>query len=283
MNRHGYIGRKIQLPQLQKKPAIIIAAFGSSSRAKIALNFFQKQVERKYSDHDVFWSYTSEIIRKKLGLPSIQQTLADVEAAGYRKAVVQPLHIFPGTEYQQLLETCEYFPGLRVIVGETLLHRWKYILNVLQILEKEFLTPDKGLNILALHGTPLIADPVNAAYLGLEKLVIDRYPNVIAASIEGIPDSFSVLNRVQRLRLAEQYRTVRIIPMMYTAGLHAKEDLMGEENSWRSSLETMGFTVECPMVNHANHSWFKGLAWYPNIIGCFIARLERAITLSHHY
>ncbi len=283
MNRHGYIGRKLRLPNLSVKPAIILAAFGSSSRAKIALSLFQKQVEQKYSEYDIFWAYTSEIIRLKSGLPSLQQSLAQVEAAGYRKAVVQPLHIFPGTEYQQLQETCEFFPGLRVIVGETLFHRWKFVLNVLQILEKEFLTPDKGLNILALHGTPLASNPVNTVYLGLEKLVADRYPNVLAASIEGIPDSLSVLNRIQRLKLAARHGIVKIIPMMYIAGIHAEEDLMGEKNSWRSNLENMGFTVECSMVSHKNRNWFKGLAWYPEIIGYFMARLEHAFMLSHYY
>lgn len=283
MNRHGYIGRKMRLPELRVKPAIIIAVFGSSSRAKIVLNLFQKQVEQRYTEYDVFWAYTSEIIRKKSGLPGLQQTLAEVEAAGYRKAVVLPLHIFPGTEYQQLQETCEFFPGLRIIVGETLLHRWEFVLNVLQILEKEFLIPENGLNILALHGTPLTANPVNGVYLGLEKLVRDRYPNVVAASIEGIPDALSVLARVQRLRLAERYRTVKIVPMMYIAGLHAEEDLMGEKDSWRSSLEAMGFTVECSMVNYEKRNWFKGLAWYPEISAYFMARLERAIALSNYY
>jgi sirohydrochlorin cobaltochelatase len=283
MHQHGYIGRKMRLPQLKEKPAIVIAAFGSSSRAKMALEIFKKGLEQEFPEYETFWAYTSEILRRKIGLPSLQETLAQVEAAGFRRAVVQPLHIFPGTEYQQMAETCEYFPGLRVLLSETLLHRWDFIKEIMDVVKQEFLPQEEGLNLLALHGTPLSADPVNTVYLCLERLVRDLYPNVLAASIEGVPDHEAVLARIKRQNLADQYQKVKIIPMMYLAGLHAEEDLMGEENSWRSSLENMGFAVDCPMVVHENQNWFKGLAWYPEMREFFIARLERALTLSRFY
>ncbi len=282
MHQHGYIGRKMRLPKLKEKPAIVIAAFGSSSRAKAALEIFKKRLEQEFPEHETFWAYTSEILRKKMGLPSLQETLAQVEAAGFRKVVVQPLHIFPGTEYQQIAETCEYFPGLRVLLSETLLHRWDFIKKILDVVKPDFLPSEEGLNLLALHGTPLAADPVNMVYLGLERLVMDLYPNVLAASVEGVPDSAAVLARIKRLDLASQYPKIKIIPMMYLAGLHAEEDLMGEKNSWRAALEDMGFAVECSMVT-GDIDYFKGLAYYPQIINYFIERLHRSLTLSNHY
>ena len=282
MHQHGYIGRKMRLPKLKEKPAIVIAAFGSSSHAKMSLEIFKKRLEQEFSEHETFWAYTSEILRKKLGLPSLQETLAKVEAAGFRKVVVQPLHIFPGTEYQQMAETCEYFPGLRVLLSETLLHRWDFIKKILDVVKPDFLSPEDGLNLLALHGTPLASDPVNMVYLGLERLVTDLYPNVLAASVEGVPDSEAVLTRIKRLDLASQYPKIKIIPMMYLAGLHAEEDLMGGDNSWRAALENMGFTVECSMVSE-DVDLYKGLAHYPQIINYFIERLHRSLMLANHY
>ena len=102
MRPTGYIGRKMRLPELKDKPAIVIAAFGSTRRGKAALDLFDKKVEERYRDHEIFWAYTSEFIRKKSGLPSLHQALASIESAGYRKAVVVPLHIFPGVEYQEV-------------------------------------------------------------------------------------------------------------------------------------------------------------------------------------
>lgn len=162
MNQYGYVGRKMRLPQLKEKPAIVVAAFGSSSRGKAAIDVFRHRLEEDFADYDHFWAYTSEIIRKKRGLPSLQEILAKVEAEGSRKAVVQPLHIFPGTEYQQMLETSHYFPGLRTIVSESLCHRWPFVREVLDIVSEDFLGPDEGLNLLALHWAPLGADPVNS-------------------------------------------------------------------------------------------------------------------------
>lgn len=285
MHQHGYIGRKLRVPKLKDKPAIIIVTFGTSSHAERPLEIFQQQVEKQFTDHEIFWAYSSSIICRKKNLPGLQETLATVEAAGFRRAVVQPLHIFPGTEYQQMAETCEYFPGLRVFLSETLLHRWSFVKETLAVVENDFLTPAEGLNILALHGTPLVADPVNSAYLGFEKIVTDRYPNVLAASIEGVPDYEAVLAGIRHKNLAEQYGAIKIIPMMYLAGMHAEEDLMGttKQDSWRVILESMGFVVQCPMVRHENRDYFKGLAFYPEIISFFTDRLQRTLTIAEIY
>ena len=283
MHQHGYIGRKMHLPKLQEKTAIVIAAFGSSSRGEAPIELFRQQLEEEFPDYEHFWAYTSEIIRKKKGLPGLQETLAKVEASGYRKVVIQPLHVFPGTEYQQLMETSHFFPGLRSIVSETLCHRWKYVKEVLAVLSKEFLSPDEGLNLLALHGTPLAADPVNSVYLGLEKTVTDLYDNVLAASIEGVPDHEGILRRIGKLCSNGQYNRIKIIPVMYFAGLHVEKDLMGETDSWREVLESYGLRVECPMMHYNNTDYFKGLAYYPECLVYFMERVKRALKLAQYY
>lgn len=283
MHQHGYIGRKMRLPRLQDRPAIIIAAFGSSKRGRAALSRFEERLTQEFAEHDIFWASSSEIIRRKTGQDSLQQALAGAEAAGYRKAVVQPLHIFPGTEYRQLAETCEYFPGMRVFLSETLLHRWEFLHELLTVLEKEFLSPDQGLNLLALHGTPLAADPVNIVYLGLDRLVRDRFPNVVTASIEGLPDYTGVLARLQREPLYRAWNRVHIIPMMFLAGLHVEDDLMGGQDSWRADLENLGYTVSCPTIRHDNAGLFKGLALYPEVMEHFMLRLHRTMDLTCYY
>lgn len=283
MRPNGYIGRKMRLPELKDKPAIVIAAFGSTRRGKAALDLFDKTVKERYGNHEVFWAYTSEFIRKKSGLPSLHQTLASIEAAGYRKAVVVPLHIFPGVEYQEVSEITECFPGLRILLSETLMHRWNFVKEVLAVVEKDFLPTTDGLNLLALHGTPLAADPANTAYLGLEKLVSDKYENVMAASLEGVPDHEAVLARMARHGLADSYRRIRILPLMYLAGLHVEDDLMADGGSWRSSLENMGFKVDCLKTSHEGEQFFKSLAFYPEIVGFFLNRLERSLELIRYY
>ncbi len=283
MHQQGYIGRKMHVPDLHEQPAIVIAAFGSTNRAKSVLRLFQERLTERYSDYQVYTGYTSDIIQQKLHIPSLKKTLAQVEADGYRKVVVQPLHIFPGTEYQQLTETCAYFPGLRIFLGETLLHRWSFIKEFLKMLQQEFLPPDTGYNLLALHGTPLAADPVNSVYLGLADMVRNLFANVEIATVSGVLSPDAVIARMSRDGLAAQYGRLKIIPLMYFAGMHTEEDLMGETDSWRQKLEEQGFTVECPYVSHDGESYFKGLGYYPEVIEGFLTRLERTLKLAKYY
>ncbi len=284
MTQFGYIGRKMRLPRLKDRPAIVIAAFGTSTRAGAVSDVFRKRMEEEFPEYEIFYAWTSEIIRKKLNLPGLHETLAQVEASGLRKAVVQPLHIFPGTEYTQLVETCTCFPGLRVLVGETLLHRWEFIREMLKVIEQEFLPEDKGINILVLHGTPLAADPVNTVYLGFEHLVNSLHPNVYVASVEGIPDARSVFGRIRRDVAGRGPGHARIVPVMYVAGLHAEEDLMGnDEDSWRMVLEAMGFNVDMPVVQHEDQEFYKGLAWYPEVTDFFVQRISRSLELMQYF
>lgn len=283
MRPTGSIGRKTGSIELKEKPAIVVAAFGSTRRGKAALELFDKQVKKRFSDHEIFWAYTSEFIRKRSGLPGVHQALASIEAAGYRKAVVLPLHIFPGMEYQEVAETIEYFPGLRILLSETLMHRWEYIKKVLDVVAVDFLPASEGLNILALHGTPIAADPVNTAYLGVDKLVNDRYDNVLAASLEGVPDHEAVMSRIARHNLAEKYQRARIVPLLYLAGLHVEDDLMGDSGSWRASLTDMGFEVDCMTTSCYEQQYFKSLAFYEEINTFFLDRLERTLDLMKYY
>ena len=284
MDKFGYIGRKMRLPSLEERPAIVMAAFGTSTRAGAGIEKFNQRLQELFCEYELFQAYTSDIIRKKMNLPGLRETLSSLESRGYRKAVVQPLHIFPGTEYTQLVETCASFPGLRIIVGETLMHRWQFVKQVLAIIESDFLPDKQGINILALHGSPLAAEPVNTLYLGLEQMVRGLYPNVFAASVEGVPDVDALFARLSRMRQGVSYARARIIPVMFTAGLHVMDDLMGEDESWRARLEAMGFSqVDMPAVEHQGREYYKGLCWYPEVCDMFAERLKRALELMKYY
>ncbi len=283
MNPNGYIGRKTKLPDLKKKPAVILTAFGSSGSPSDTNQRLEQRLSESLADHEFFWAYTSDILRKKNNLPGLQETLAKVEASGYRKAIVQPLHIFPGLEYQQILETCHFFPGLRVIVGETLCHRWDNICKLIDILQNDFLPTNEGLNLLAVHGSPIASAPVNISNIGIADLVKDRYPNVITTSLEGIPNADAVFKRIEREQLANKWPRIKIIPMMFQAGHHVKKDLMGNENSWKVKLEKMGFIVEISTIKLKNKTNYKALNHYPQCATFFHNRITTALALLDIY
>jgi len=280
MDKYGYIGRKKRVRTLKEEPAIIIVAFGSTNRGKVALDVFEEALKKELPGREIFWAFTSHIIRARTGCPGLAETLAKVESQGYRKAVVQPLHVFPGTEYQEVLETCNYFPGLRVITGETLFHRWSYMVDVLEVMEREFISD--GLNLLAAHGTPFAASPANTIYLGLEGL-LKKYTNALLATVEGVPHKDVVMKEISRNY--SDYKKVKIIPMMYIAGLHVEDDLIGDdEDSWKCELKKIGFDdVECASTTHNGEEFPKGLGFYPEVNQFFIDRLVRTLELEKYY
>ncbi len=260
--------------KLKELPAIVLTAFGTTKRGKAVYQLLDKLVRNEFKDYDVSWAFTSEIIREKTGDPGILQTLASLEQRGFTRVVVQPLLIFPGTEYDVLADSCQSFPGLRALVGETLLHRWHFVEEVLDIISKDFISPEDGINLLVAHGTPLSDDSANIVYLGLDHLLSRRFSNVSFCSVEGIPDREGVFRWLGKSRLR-----ARLIPFMYVAGRHVEEDLLGEGDSYKNRLEEIGFSVECLTVQHQGERFHKGLGFYEAIRESFLDRLRRSLDL----
>ncbi len=284
---------KMKTPPLKERPAIVLAAFGTSTRAQVTFDFFEKQLRQELPGYEIRWAFTSDIIRTKLNkiyaqkglhkrLYSLQEVLAKLEAEGYRKVVVQPLHIFPGLEYKEVLEICEAFPGLRIVVGEPLFFRWENVQEVLEVLSKEFLSAEEGINVLAAHGTEVTCDSANITYLGLNWLLEKHYPNVVLGTVEGVPDAESALDIVKRYPAQK----VRFIPLMYVAGDHVMNDIMGqdpEEGSWRQELEKAGKKVDCVTTALNGQTYYKGLGLYPEVNEIFIKGIKRMLRIIEVY
>lgn len=266
-----------QKTRQKHKPAVVIASFGSTRRGKVVLDGFRHEVAERFGDYDIFWAATSAVIRRKTGEAGLAEILTEVKSSGFKQVAVLPLQIFPGVEYRKICETASRTSDLEVQVGETLMHRWRFVKEVLAVVSKDFLSPEQGLNLLALHGTPMAADPANSAYLGLNELVKDGYENVFAASLEGVPDFDAVLRRLSAMAKDKNREHIRILPLLLVAGMHAEKDLMGGENSWKERLEKIGYTVDCPVIGYDGDKYFKSLIAYPEIRGYFLQRLQSCL------
>ncbi|MBF0516429.1 MAG: sirohydrochlorin cobaltochelatase, partial [Nitrospirae bacterium] len=207
--------RKLKKRNLKDSPALVVAAFGTTSKGKIVYDLFDSDMRAHFKDTHCLWAYTSEIVREKTGTPGILQALASLEAHGYRKAVVQPLQIVPGTEYQELADMCIHFPGLRVALGESLLHRWQFVDEIICAIAGDFIAD--GINVVVAHGTPLCADPVNILYQGLDYYLSQKFSNCFFTTIDGMPSMELVLGKI-----ADQNRALkraRWISLLDVAGL----------------------------------------------------------------
>lgn len=287
---------------LQKEPAIVIVAFGTTTRARATFAFFEEQLREElppeYRHHKIVWAFTSEIVRERAnkkfaeaGNPtryrSLAQVLADLEDEGYRKIALQSLHIFPGQEYEDMQRVIAAFRtlGLRIEHGGALLHKWEWAFEAIDVLAPEFLPPEQGCNVLVSHGSPLTFPGANAAYLGLDRYLRGKYANVIIGGVEG------VLTRGEALAAAKAYpvKRVRLIPFMYVAGDHIMNDIMGREAddegvpSWAMELEQAGLAVDTVHTDYQGQRYFKGLGFYGSINHMFIEQLLDSLKRLQQY
>lgn len=281
---------------IKKDPAIVIAAFGTTTKARVTYDFFDAQLRKelpaKYRNLKIVWAFTSEIVRERANARfekagsderylSLVQVLANLENEGYRKVAVQPLHIFPGQEFEDLEREIAAFRmiGLRIENGGTLLHDWEWLFETVAVLEKEFLQSDEGMNVLVAHGTPETFAGSNATYLGLDRYLSRKYSNVVAGGVDG------VLTREQALSAVKAFpvKRARLIPFMYVAGDHIMNDIMADkpdkhgELSWALELEKAGVKVDSVFTKYKGERCFKGLGFYKEINSRYIKQLEDSL------
>ena len=285
---------------LKREPAVVIAAFGTTTKAQATYDFFEKQFKReapeKYRNLRIKWAFTSEIVRerankkfKKAGIKkryrSLAQVISDLEDEGYRKIVVQPLHIFPGIEYEGVLRMVEGLKdvfsdfNLRILVGEPLLQYWWDMDLVTEVLKADLLSPSEGCNVLASHGTGETDVGSNITYLGLDRMLSLKFNNVFLGSVEGITSREAALSKAK----ACEAKKVKFIPFMFVAGDHIMKDIMGTkpkdngELSWSLEMEKEKFQKEATTVNYKGKEYFKGLGFYPEINRVFIKSIVRML------
>lgn len=257
-----------------RPPAIVMVAFGTSTKAQITFDHIDREIKKAFPKHEIRWAFTSKIIRDKMNkiyekkglnkrLLSLQQVLANLEAEGFRKAVVQSLHIFPGGEYVHM-QRLSLVPNIQVSIGEPLLATWEDVLKLLEDLAQYFPKESEGCAVLAGHGTPnTYYAPSTSVYLALDRLLRTHYPNVFLGSVEGVPDRKDALDKAK----AHPGKKVVVVPFMLVAGDHIMNDIMGKEPdedgvpSWAMELEAAGKEVECPVLTIKGERYFRGLGF----------------------
>jgi sirohydrochlorin cobaltochelatase len=90
------------------------------------------------------------------------------------------------------------------------------------------------------HGTKHFS---NACYYCLQSHLRDEGLNAYIANVEGKPSLTDIIHRLREKR----FERILLAPFMLVAGDHAKNDMAGEENSWKTTLEKEGFKVKIHM------------------------------------
>lgn len=261
--------------EAEPKKAILLVAFGTSlSDSKGAIDRVGEKVAKAFPAMEIRWAYTSKIIRKILKkrgeeILSPAEALAKLGEDGYKSVYVQSLHIIPGDEYDDLVQTAKAFNGMpkgiqQVKVGAPLLWSDLDMKTVAAALLSHIPNERKQKEAVVFmgHGSTHTS---NAYYPAMQYYFSKVDPNLFIGTVEGTP----TLNDVTATLKGKGIKKVWLMPFMLVAGDHAVNDMAGDEPaSWKSLLTREGFTVECVL---------KGMGDYDEIANLWVKHLQDII------
>lgn len=254
------------------KTPIIMVAFGTTSDATTTYRHIDEKVKEHFPDHEVFWSFSSRIITKQLQweegkkaqLP--EELLCRLAEQGYTSAVVQSLHLFPGTEFRSLKAVMEK-AELTCIPGAPLINSPEDYTEICRVLQPFISRDSKKAALILGHGT---YHPTWTAYYCLESFLRRRFgPHIFVGVVEKYPDSKHLADEISEAG----YREVCIIPFFLVAGMHYRRDIVGDSaSSWQGRFKKREIDIE---------TVDRGLGLLPGFENIIIRHIEAAIR-SHN-
>jgi sirohydrochlorin cobaltochelatase len=256
------------------KPAIVLAAFGTTTAAFDTYQHFTVQVKKRFPDHEIRWAFTSRKVRHKVAqeqgrkLNDLGTTLRELKAAGYTRVVVQSLHIVPGEEWEKkVVEVSQEIPGLKIALGKPLLSSKEDQERALKAVAQTFPKDLKKTAVLLMaHGSPSAQG--TATYQSFARLLRSRYPqeNVFLGTVGGKPTRKEAMDAVKKANVT----TVVLMPFMFVAGEHVAKDMLGDApGSWKSELlRQKAYHLEAVK---------KGLGYQPGIVNIYLDHLALAL------
>ena len=256
--------------QTGDKAALLVVHFGTThddTRA-LTIDAVNKKMTETFPGLEVREAWTSRIIAFRLKTRGIyksnpEEALARLKADGYTHVLIQSSNIIEGIEMESLRKDVatheKDFKEIRI--GTPLLFTPEDYEAVIAAL-----TPNgirDGAVLLVGHGT---YTPTTAQYAMMDYMLKAKgFDNYIVGTIEGYPSFDDALIQIKK----GGYKKVQLIPFMFVAGEHAKNDISGD---WKDELEKQGYEVTVFM---------EGLGQNPAVQDIFVEHARFSAT--HKY
>ena len=244
---------------MKTKKAILVVSFGTSQKEARdkCIGSIERTMDKVFADWEVRRAFTSRMIIKKIQretgevIDYIDEALQRLVNDGFRTVVVQPTHFINGLEYEDVVRYCDQFRQKFdvLVVSKPLLEEERQFDVMAEALEKkilpkvrELVSPDCAVVLMG-HGT---AHYSNACYSQMYlKLMLRDILDVYMVTVEGFPG----FDDLPKMMVHVGKRKVAILPFMIVAGVHALEDMAGDQpESLKSKLTAAGFDVVPLMI-----------------------------------
>ena len=226
---------------------VVLTAFGTTAKAFETYDRMDKVFKERLPDTPLFWAYSSRMVKrslkknKNIDIKDPGQVLAELKAQGHDWAVVQSLHLICGHEFDRLKEIAAT-AKIRTSMGLPLLTSFGDYNTVADAIAPLISDSADEATVIVGHGTD---HPAWACYPALEAVLRQVHGGrVFAGVVEGMPEMADTIAKIKKFGFTK----VRLVPFMLVAGVHFKEDLTREEDSWEKSLQRE--KIEVSVVNH---------------------------------
>lgn len=224
--------------------AIVLAHFGTTDRDARRLSYepMLAEVKARYPQVEVREAYTSRIIMKRLRdrgelFLSLPETLEGLSHEGYSHVLIQPSVLIDGVEMESIWRDVQGFiPHFEEVRLSTplLFHPLDYF-ALAKTMDQDF----EGLIVYVGHGT---YDSSTAQYPMLQDVLKrEGKEKILISTIEGYPNLEDLIADLHQRKCQK----VLLRPLMYVAGVHAKEDI---SDVWYERLTKEGFEVSVDLV-----------------------------------
>lgn len=229
------------------KTGILLVHYGTQNDMSRAatIDRLNKRVAENFADCAVIEAYAApSVIRMldKRGIHklSIQQALDSLKALGCNRLAVQSTMLLDGVMTDMLRREVEAKKGSfnTVSVGRPLLYNADDCRRMANMIRKNLEAGNwlKGNPqvVLVGHGSD---SPANAMYCQMDYVLQDEgFQNWHVGTIEGYP----TIENVERQLKKQKSKSVVLVPLLYIAGNHQREDIDGK---WKERLEKDGYKV----------------------------------------
>lgn len=255
---------------MEKDTAMIVTSFGTTHPDALqkCIAATERAIASRFPGLPVYRAFLSPTVirrlKEKSGIDTddLVQALERVRDDGFKNAVVQPTLVLSGIEYGLVHRTVRGFTGLHISVGRPLIADENDCEAVAGILMGANCLKDGEALVLTGHGT---AHSANGIY-GKMQDVFDRAGyRAYIATIDGTPD---LKDAVERLR-AGGARSARLLPLLFVAGDHAKNDMAGPDGNSLLSLVEQAGVKAVPIL--------RGLGEDASVRTLYAQRAEKAL------
>lgn len=253
---------------MKRETAILMVSFGTAHLDTLerSITATEKAVEECFPGYPIYRAFLNVAVirslreRHALQIDNVAEALVRIEGDGFKKAAIQPTLLLRGAEYGLLAREAQE-TGIHASLGRPLLETVQDCEPLASIIIEENPLREREALVLMGHGTEYEA---NAVYHRLQDIFEGKNYPAFICTVGGTPSFQDTAERLVHWKA----RRARLLPLMFVAGSHARNDMAGREGGLLAAVRDAGILPD-PI--------FRGLGESRSVQALYAQRVGEAI------